>query len=287
MITPIDETLRALDDLRSQGLIRYFGVSNWHAWRIAKALGLSEARNCGRFESVQAYYSIASRDVEREIVPLVEAERLGLMVWSPLAGGLLSGKFGPGATTPEGARRTTFDFPPVNAERVWPIVAAMREIGAAKGASVAQVALAWLLAKPHVMSVIVGVRDAAQLDENLAAVQLSLTPGELETLDGISAQSRSIPAGCSDSFATVACPSRTSPNRATGGRRRRPATRSGGGVSEEGSHSGRILTWSCRAASEARPGSDERHRELRKAEHARSRRGSSWAVLGSNQRPWD
>jgi aryl-alcohol dehydrogenase-like predicted oxidoreductase len=187
LVTPLDETLRALDDLRGQGLIRYFGVSNWHAWRIAKSLGLSEARHVGRVETVQAYYSIAGRDVERELVPLIEAERLGLMVWSPLAGGLLSGKFGPGAETPADSRRASFDFPPVDTERAWPIVAAMREIGDAHGVSVARVALAWLLAKPHVMSVIVGAKNTDQLDDNLAAITLNLSPGEIARLDEVSA----------------------------------------------------------------------------------------------------
>jgi aryl-alcohol dehydrogenase-like predicted oxidoreductase len=186
-VTPIDETLRALDDMRSQGLIRYFGVSNWAAWRIAKALGLSEAKGYGRFETLQAYYSIAGRDLERELVPLIDEEKLGLMVWSPLAGGLLSGKFGPGANTPEGARRGSFDFPPVDTDRAWPVVAAMREIGAAHDVSVARVALAWLLAKPHVMSVIIGAKTVAQLEDNLAAVTLTLSPEEIARLDAVSA----------------------------------------------------------------------------------------------------
>lgn len=185
-VTPLDETLRALDDLRSQGLIRYFGVSNWHAWRIAKALGIGEARNYGRVETIQAYYSIAGRDLEREIVPLVQSEGLGLMVWSPLAGGLLSGKFGPDAETPADSRRATFDFPPVNTERAWPIVAAMREIAGAHGVSVARVALAWVLHKPYVMSVIIGAKNAGQLNDNLAAVDLSLTTEELARLDSVS-----------------------------------------------------------------------------------------------------
>jgi len=186
-VTPIDETLRALDDLRAQGLIRYFGVSNWAAWRIAKALGLSEAKNYGRFETLQAYYSIAGRDLERELVPLIDEEKLGLMVWSPLAGGLLSGKFGPGANTPEDARRSKFDFPPVNTDRAWPIVAAMREIGQAHEVSVARVALAWLLSKPHVMSVIIGAKTTAQLDDNIAATTLTLSADDLARLDELSA----------------------------------------------------------------------------------------------------
>jgi len=186
-VTPVDETLRALDDLVRQGLVRHVGVSNWTAWKIAKALGQSEAKGWARFETLQAYYSIAGRDIERELVPMLTEEKLGLMVWSPLAGGLLSGKYGPDATTPEGSRRVTFDFPPVDKDRAWACVAAMREIGEARGISVARVALAWLLAQPHVMSVIIGARTQAQLDDNLAATEVELSAGELARLDAVSA----------------------------------------------------------------------------------------------------
>jgi aryl-alcohol dehydrogenase-like predicted oxidoreductase len=186
-VTPIDETLRALDDLTSQGLVRYIGVSNWAAWKIAKALGRSEAKGYARFETLQAYYSIAGRELERELIPMLSEEKLGLMVWSPLAGGLLSGKFGPGANSPEGARRTTFDFPPVDKDRAWPVVEAMREIGKAHEVSVARVALAWLLAKPAVMSIIIGAKTTEQLDDNLAAVDLKLSADEVSKLDQISA----------------------------------------------------------------------------------------------------
>lgn len=185
-VTPIDETLRALDDLVSQGLVRYVGVSNWAAWKIAKALGLSEAKGYARFETLQAYYSIAGRDLERDLVPMLTAEQLGLMVWSPLAGGLLSGKFGPGSNNPTDARRTNFDFPPVDRDRAWKCVEVMREVGDAHGASVARVALAWLLAKPVVMSVIIGAKTLEQLDDNLAAVDLALTPEEVARLDEVS-----------------------------------------------------------------------------------------------------
>ncbi len=185
-VTPVEETLRALDDLTRQGLVRYVGVSNWSAWKIAKALGVSDARGHARFETLQAYYSIAGRDLERELVPMLTEEKLGLMVWSPLAGGLLSGKFGPGAPTPEGARRVSFDFPPVDKERAWSCIAEMRTIGAAHGVSVAQVALAWLLAKPHVMSVIIGAKSLAQLDDNLAATSLRLSPEDITRLDAVS-----------------------------------------------------------------------------------------------------
>jgi aryl-alcohol dehydrogenase-like predicted oxidoreductase len=186
-VTPIDETLRALDDLVSQGLVRYVGVSNWAAWKIAKALGSSERHGWARFETLQAYYSIAGRDLERELVPMLVEEGLGLLVWSPLAGGLLSGKFGPGAANPEGARRTSFDFPPVQKDRAWACIAAMREIGDKRGVSVARVALSYVLAKPFVASVIIGAKSVAQLDDNLAATSLALTPAELASLDAVSA----------------------------------------------------------------------------------------------------
>lgn len=192
-ITPIDETVRALDDLVSEGLVRYVGCSNWAAWKIAKALGVAEHRGKARFETVQAYYSIAGRDLEREIAPMAQSEQVGVLVWSPLAGGLLSGKFGPGSNGPEGARRATFDFPPVNLERAWPCVAAMREIGEARGVSVAQIALAYVLAKPWVTSVIIGARRIDQLDDNLAAADLALTAEELARLDEVSALPREYP----------------------------------------------------------------------------------------------
>lgn len=185
-ITPIDETLRALDDLVSQGLVRYVGVSNWAAWKIAKALGLSEAKGYARFETLQAYYSVAGRDLERELVPMLNEEKLGLMVWSPLAGGYLSGKYGPGGEKANDSRRLNFDFPPVNIERADGCIAAMREVGAAHGVSVARVALAWLLAKPHVTSVIIGAKNTMQLDDNLAAAELVLSPEEVVRLDEVS-----------------------------------------------------------------------------------------------------
>jgi len=186
-VTPIDETLRALDDLVASGKVRYVGVSNWQAWRIAKALGLSERRGFARFETVQAYYSIAGRDLEREIVPLMAEEKLGLMVWSPLAGGLLSGKYGPGAPGNGEGRRASFDFPPVDKDRAWACVAAMREVADKHGASVATVALAWILAKPFVTSIIIGAKRLDQLDQNLAAVKLKLDADDIAKLDQVSA----------------------------------------------------------------------------------------------------
>lgn len=186
-MTPIDETLRALDDLVSRGLVRYVGLSNWAAWRIAKALGISERKGFARFETVQAYYSIAGRDLEREIVPLMQEEKLGLMVWSPLAGGLLSGKYGPGAPGNGEGRRASFDFPPVDKDRAWACVAVMREVAAKHGVSVAEVALGYILAKPFVTSVIIGAKRLEQLEENLKAVALRLDADDMARLDEVSA----------------------------------------------------------------------------------------------------
>ena len=187
VVTPIDETLRAFDDLVSRGLVRYVGLSNWQAWRIAKALGVSQQWGYARYETVQAYYSIAGRDLEREIVPLALEEKLGVLVWSPLAGGLLSGKYGPGA--PEGAqgRRASFDFPPVDKDRAWKCVEAMRAIAGKYEASVPAVALAYVLAKPFVTSVIVGAKRLEQLDQNLDAVRLMLDAADIARLDAVSA----------------------------------------------------------------------------------------------------
>jgi aryl-alcohol dehydrogenase-like predicted oxidoreductase len=194
-VTPIDETLRALDDLVRQGLVRYVGVSNWQAWRIAKALGISTHKNYERFETLQAYYSIAGRDLERDIVPMLTEERLGLMVWSPLAGGYLSGKFGPGAEqgAANDSRRATFDFPPIDKDRADACIGRMREIGDSRGVSVARVALAYVLAKPFVTTVIIGAKTPEQLDDNLAAVDLTLTSEELVSLDEVSRLPREYP----------------------------------------------------------------------------------------------
>ena len=184
--TPIEETVRALDQLVRHGHVRYVGVSNWAAWQIAKALGIAERLSLSRFESLQAYYSVAGRDLERELIPMLKSEGVGLMVWSPLAGGLLSGKYGREQRGEEGSRRTTFDFPPVNRDRAYHCIDAMRLIAQAHSVSVAQVALAWLLHQPQVTSVIVGARRPEQLADNLAATNVTLSADELAALDQVS-----------------------------------------------------------------------------------------------------
>jgi aryl-alcohol dehydrogenase-like predicted oxidoreductase len=186
-VTPLDETLRALDTLVQQGKVRYIGCSNWQAWKIAKALGISEFKGLARFDTLQAYYSIAGRELEREIVPLLESEKVGLLVWSPLAGGLLSGKFSRTNQKPAGSRRTEYDFPLVDKERTWKILDVMAPIAKAHGCSPARLSLAWLLAKPVVASVIIGAKRLEQLQDNLAAIELTLTPGEIRQLDEVSA----------------------------------------------------------------------------------------------------
>jgi len=186
-VTPLDETLRALDDLVTSGKVRYIGISNWQAWKIAKALTISHFRNLARFDTLQAYYSIAGRDLERDIVPLLEAEKTGLLVWSPLAGGLLSGKFSRENQKPADSRRSNFDFPLVDKERTWRILDVIVPIAKAHNCSAARISLAWLLAKPVVTSIIIGAKRLDQLEDNIAATELQLTPDELKQLDEVSA----------------------------------------------------------------------------------------------------
>ncbi|MDH3063249.1 aldo/keto reductase [Achromobacter insolitus] len=187
LATPVEETVRALDNLVQHGHVRYVGVSNWAAWQIMKALGIAERLGLARFESLQAYYTIAGRDLEREIVPMLQSEGVGLMVWSPLAGGLLSGKYARDGKAEAGSRRALFDFPPVNQERAYDSIDALRRVAGARGVSVAQVALAWLLHQRAVTSVIIGAKRVDQLDDNLAATGIQLTAQELAELDQVSA----------------------------------------------------------------------------------------------------
>ena len=184
--TPVEETLRALDTLVEAGHVRYIGVSNWAAWQIVKALGISERLGLTRFASLQAYYTVAGRDLERELVPMLQSEGVGLLVWSPLAGGLLSGKYSRAGSTESGSRRTTFDFPPVQLDRAWNVVDVMRGIADAKGISVAQVALAWLLHQPVVTGVIIGAKRLDQLEDNIAATAVQLSAEDLAALDTVS-----------------------------------------------------------------------------------------------------
>ena len=177
-----------MDDLVRAGKVRYIGCSNLAAWQLMKALGVSRAQNLERFRCTQSYYSLAGRELEREMIPLLKDQGLGLLVWSPLAGGFLSGKFtrtgGPGDDVK--ARRATFDFPPVDKEKGFRILDVAAPIAAAHGVSVAQVALAWILANDAVTSVIIGARKMTQLDDNLKAIDLTLSAEELAALNDVS-----------------------------------------------------------------------------------------------------
>jgi len=184
-LTPIEETLEALDELVRSGRVRYLGLCNFAAWQIAKALGVSERNGLARFESLQMYYSIAGRDLEREIAPLALDQNLAILPWSPLAGGFLSGKF-TRDSAPTDARRAAFDFPPVDKQKAYDIIDMMKAIGDAKNASVAQVALAWLLHKKHVTSVIIGAKNEQQLSDNIAATKVALTSEDVAKLDDVS-----------------------------------------------------------------------------------------------------
>ncbi len=185
--TPIEETVRALDDVVRSGKARYVGFSNLPAWLAMKAIGFAEANGLARFQSAQVYYSIAGRDIEREIVPMAQAEGVAILPWSPLAGGLLSGKFDPDKPGPEGSRRTSFDFPPVDRARLPRVLAALRKVSEATGLSVARIALAWHLTRPFVTSVIIGAKSRVQLEDNLAAVDVKLDVDQLKLLDEASA----------------------------------------------------------------------------------------------------
>jgi aryl-alcohol dehydrogenase-like predicted oxidoreductase len=185
--TPIEETVRALDEVVRSGKARYVGFSNLPAWLASKALTFAAANGLARFQTAQVYYSIAGRDIEREIAPMCLAERVAILPWSPLAGGLLSGKFDPEKKGPADARRASFDFPPVNMERLPRVLAALRKVSEATGASVARVALAWQLTRPFVTSIIIGAKRREQLVDNLAAADLRLSPEHTALLDEASA----------------------------------------------------------------------------------------------------
>lgn len=185
-LTPLEETLSALTDLVRHGKVRYIGCSNLAAWQIMKSFGISAARHLEKFVTLQAYYSLAGRELEREIVPMLLDQKMGLLVWSPLAGGFLSGKFTRGGPGDDSARRSKFTFPPVDLEKGYNMVEAMQAIAQRRNATVAQVALAWLLHQPAVTSVIIGARNAKQLKDNLGSVDLKLDQEELAQLDKLS-----------------------------------------------------------------------------------------------------
>jgi aryl-alcohol dehydrogenase-like predicted oxidoreductase len=193
ILTPVEETLRALDDLVRQGKVRYLGCSNWSTRHLMKAVCISRANQWAEFVSLQAYYSLVGRDLEHELLPLCREEGLGVLPWSPLSGGFLSGKYRRDNPNPEGARRSGFQFPPIDEARGFDAVEALARVAKEKNASVAQVALAWLLAQPGVTSIIIGANKMSQLEDNLKAADLQLTAAEIEVLSASTAPAPQYP----------------------------------------------------------------------------------------------
>jgi aryl-alcohol dehydrogenase-like predicted oxidoreductase len=185
-LTPLEETLGALSDLVRQGKVRYIGCSNLAAWQIMKSFGISAVNHLEKFITLQAYYSLAGRELEREIIPMLTDQKMGLLVWSPLAGGFLTGKFTRTGASDDTARRSKFGFPPVNLEKGYDIVDTMAAVGKRRNATVAQIALAWLLHQPSVTSVIIGAKKQAQLKDNLESVDVKLDDADLKEIDAVS-----------------------------------------------------------------------------------------------------
>ncbi|UFH54195.1 aldo/keto reductase [Spirosoma sp. KNUC1025] len=192
-ITPLEETMRGLEDVVRSGKVRYIGCSNLAAWQVMKANGIAEKNGWTKFVSTQNYYSIAGRDLENELVPMVQDQQMAILPWSPLAGGFLSGKYTRDNKPADDSRRLNFDFPPVNQEKAYDIIDVMQTVAEAHGVSVARIALAWVLAKPGVTSVIIGAKNTDQLLDNIQAADISLTAEQLEKLDEISGSAKPYP----------------------------------------------------------------------------------------------
>lgn len=186
-ITPLEETMRGLEDVVRSGKVRYLGVSNHPAWMVVKANSYAEKMGWTKFVASQNYYTIASRDIEREIVPMALSEGIGIMPWSPLAGGFLSGKYTRTNEVAGDSRRDTFDFPPINKQKAYDIIDVMAEIAINHGVSVASVALNWVIRQPGVTSTIIGAKTLNQINDNISAVNLQLSPEDMQKLNDISA----------------------------------------------------------------------------------------------------
>jgi aryl-alcohol dehydrogenase-like predicted oxidoreductase len=193
-VTPLEETMRGLEDVVRSGKVRYIGCSNLAAWQVMKANGIAGQHGWTRFISTQNYYSVAGRDLEHELLPMATDQQMAILPWSPLAGGFLSGKFTRHNQPADGSRRLNFDFPPVDQAYAYDIIDSMKGIADELGVTVAQVALAWLLHKPGVTSVIIGAKSTDQLLDNLKAADLALTADQMTQLDTVSAKPKPYPA---------------------------------------------------------------------------------------------
>ena len=185
-ITPLEETMRGLEDVVRSGKVRYIGISNHPAWMVIKANSYAEKMGWTKFVASQNYYSIASRDIEREIIPMALDQAIGIMPWSPLAGGFLSGKFTRNNEVAGNSRRDTFDFPPIDKHKAYDIIDVMAEIGKSHDVSVAAVAINWVIRQPAVTSTIIGAKNLQQLNDNIAAVNLQLAGEEINQLNEVS-----------------------------------------------------------------------------------------------------
>ncbi len=186
-ITPLEETMRGLEDVVRSGKVRYLGISNHPAWMVMKANSYADKMGWTKFVASQNYYTIASRDIEREIVPMAKSENLGIMPWSPLAGGFLSGKYTRDNEIAGDSRRDAFDFPPINKPKAYDLIDLMAKIGKNNNVSVATVALNWVIKQPGMTSTIIGAKNIQQLNDNIASVDLQLTSEEYQQLNDASA----------------------------------------------------------------------------------------------------
>jgi aryl-alcohol dehydrogenase-like predicted oxidoreductase len=185
-LTRFEDCLRTLDDAISHGKVRYIGCSNFSAWQVMKAQAIATALGREAFVSVEAYYSVAGRDIERELVPFVQDQKLALLTWAPFAGGLLTGKFARDRKPDDNSRRLRFEFPPVDLPRAYDVIDVLAAVAARHGATVAQVALTWQLHQPFVTSVVFGVRRLQQLEDNLKSADLVLSEQDLAEIDAVS-----------------------------------------------------------------------------------------------------
>jgi aryl-alcohol dehydrogenase-like predicted oxidoreductase len=192
--TSVEETVRALNDVVLTGKVRYIAICNWPAWMVMKAIAITEKHGWNKFMGLQYFYSLAARDIERELLPLAADQNIGVMPWSPLAGGFLGGKYGRNAEKAEGSRRDTFDFPPINKEKTYDIIDVATEVGKQHHVSIAEVALAWVRQQKGVTSTIIGAKNIDQLNANIKSTELLLTDDDLKKLDEVSALPREYPA---------------------------------------------------------------------------------------------
>jgi aryl-alcohol dehydrogenase-like predicted oxidoreductase len=192
--TSVEETVRALNDIVLTGKVRYIAICNWPAWMVMKAIAITEKHGGNKFMGLQYFYSLAARDIERELLPLAADQNIGVMPWSPLAGGFLGGKYGRNAEKAEGSRRDTFDFPPINKDKTYDIIDVITEVGKQHNVSVAEVALAWVRQQKGVTSTIIGAKDVDQLNANIKSTELQLSADDLKKLDEVSALPKEYPA---------------------------------------------------------------------------------------------